>query len=85
MNISADEPVRWWCVAEEKVALKLGNTGLEQVLEVRNRRPELTEVALPGRGAPAGLLERADLVTEMKLLRHPFREQGVKAQRGIEF
>jgi cob(I)alamin adenosyltransferase len=30
-------------------------------------------------------LERADLVTEMKLLRHPFREQGVKAQRGIEF
>jgi cob(I)alamin adenosyltransferase len=30
-------------------------------------------------------VERADLVTEMKLLRHPFREQGVKAQRGIEF
>ena len=45
----------------------------------------LTHVALTGRGAPAGLLERADLVTEMKLLRHPFREQGVKAQAGIEF
>jgi cob(I)alamin adenosyltransferase len=30
-------------------------------------------------------VERADLVTEMKLVRHPFREQGVKAQRGIEF
>jgi cob(I)alamin adenosyltransferase len=30
-------------------------------------------------------VERADLVTEMKMVRHPFREQGVKAQRGIEF
>jgi cob(I)alamin adenosyltransferase len=42
-------------------------------------------VALTGRGAPPALLECADLVTEMKLVRHPFREQGVKAQRGIEF
>jgi cob(I)alamin adenosyltransferase len=48
-------------------------------------RPPLTHVALTGRGAPPALLERADLVTEMKLLRHPFREQGVKAQAGIEF
>jgi cob(I)alamin adenosyltransferase len=70
---------------EVNVALKLGYLELEQVLEGLNRRPELTHVALTGRGAPAGLLERADLVTEMKLLRHPFREQGVKAQRGIEF
>jgi cob(I)alamin adenosyltransferase len=42
-------------------------------------------VALTGRGAPPALRERAALVTEMKLVRHPFREQGVKAQRGIEF
>jgi cob(I)alamin adenosyltransferase len=42
-------------------------------------------VVLTGRGAPESVLERADLVTEMKLVRHPFREQGVKAQRGIEF
>ncbi len=70
---------------EVNVALKLGYLELEQVLEGLDRRPELTHVALTGRGAPAALLERADLVTEMKLLRHPFREQGVKAQRGIEF
>jgi len=38
-----------------------------------------------GRGAPKELVEKADLVTEMKLLHHPFREQGVKAQVGIEF
>ena len=70
---------------EVNVALKLGYLGIEQVLAGLNLRPELTHVALTGRGAPPQLLERADLVTEMKLVRHPFREQGVKAQRGIEF
>ena len=70
---------------EVNVALKLGYLGIEQVLAGLELRPELTHVALTGRGAPPQLLERADLVTEMKLVRHPFREQGVKAQRGIEF
>ena len=70
---------------EVNVALKLGYLELAQVLEGLALRPPLTHVALTGRGAPAGLLERADLVTEMNLLRHPFREQGVKAQAGIEF
>ncbi len=70
---------------EVNVALKLGYLGIEQVLAGLEMRPELTHVALTGRGAPPQLLERADLVTEMKLVRHPFREQGVKAQRGIEF
>jgi cob(I)alamin adenosyltransferase len=70
---------------EVNVALKLGYLAVEQVLEGLALRPELTHVALTGRGAPAALLEQADLVTEMKLVRHPFREQGVKAQRGIEF
>ena len=70
---------------EVNVALKLGYLGIEQVLAGLDLRPELTHVALTGRAAPPQLLERADLVTEMKLVRHPFREQGVKAQRGIEF
>ncbi|WP_087069173.1 cob(I)yrinic acid a,c-diamide adenosyltransferase [Cyanobium sp. NIES-981] len=70
---------------EVNVALKLGYLELEQVLEGLALRPPLTHVALTGRGAPAGLLERADLVTEMTLVRHPFREQGVKAQAGIEY
>ena len=70
---------------EVNVALKLGYLAVEQVIEGLALRPPLTHVALTGRGAPAALLERADLVTEMKLLRHPFREQGVKAQPGIEF
>ena len=70
---------------EVNVALKLGYLGLDQVLEGLALRPPLTHVALTGRGAPPGLIERADLVTEMKLVRHPFREQGVKAQAGIEY
>ncbi|MDI9405854.1 MAG: cob(I)yrinic acid a,c-diamide adenosyltransferase [Chitinophagaceae bacterium] len=70
---------------EVNVALKLGYLEVEEVLSGLNLRPELTHVALTGRGAPPALLQRADLVTEMKLVRHPFREQGVKAQQGIEY
>ena len=70
---------------EINVALKLGYLEPERVLEGLALRPPLTHVALTGRGAPATLLERADLVTEMKVVRHPFREQGVKAQAGIEY
>jgi cob(I)alamin adenosyltransferase len=70
---------------EINVALKLGYLEPERVLEGLALRPPLTHVALTGRGAPAALLERADLVTEMKVVRHPFREQGVKAQAGIEY
>jgi cob(I)alamin adenosyltransferase len=70
---------------EVTVALKLGYLEIAQVLDGLERRPPLTHVALTGRGAPAALLERADLVTEMRQIRHPFREQGVRAQAGIEY
>ena len=81
----ADASRRLVVLDEVNVALKLGYLAVEQVLEGLALRPPLTHVALTGRGAPSALLERADLVTEMKLVRHPFREQGVKAQAGIEF
>ena len=70
---------------ELNVALKLGYIDVNTVLAGLMERPELTHVAVTGRGAPKQLVEKADLVTEMKLLHHPFREQGVKAQEGIEF
>ncbi len=81
----ADERRKLVVLDEVNVALKLGYLAVEQVIEGLALRPPLTHVALTGRGAPPALLERADLVTEMKLVRHPFREQGVKAQAGIEF
>jgi len=81
----ADAACRLVVLDEVNVALKLGYLELDALLEGLARRPPLTHVALTGRGAPQGLVERADLVTEMKLIRHPFREQGVKAQAGIEY
>ncbi|WP_298613413.1 cob(I)yrinic acid a,c-diamide adenosyltransferase [uncultured Thermosynechococcus sp.] len=70
---------------EINVALKLDYLRVTQVLEGLSRKPEMTHVILTGRGAPPALIDAADLVTEMTLIKHPFREQGIKAQPGIEF
>ena len=70
---------------EVNIALKHGFLSPEQVLVGLEAKPEDTHVILTGRGAPQALIDKADLVTEMKLIKHPFREQGVKAQAGIEF
>tara|TARA_B100001996_G_scaffold219038_1_gene168414 strand:- start:98 stop:790 length:693 start_codon:yes stop_codon:yes gene_type:complete len=67
------------------VAIKLGYINEDEVIKGINLRPELTHVVLTGRGASKNLIDSADLVTEMKLIHHPFREQGVKAQEGIEY
>ena len=80
-----DGAVKLVLLDELNVALKLGYIDAETVIAGLNERPELTHVAVTGRGAPAALVERADLVTEMTLVHHPFREQGVKAQAGIEY
>ncbi|HIK31520.1 MAG TPA: cob(I)yrinic acid a,c-diamide adenosyltransferase [Oscillatoriales cyanobacterium M59_W2019_021] len=70
---------------EINVALKLGYLQVEEILAGLDGKPEETHVILTGRGAPPALIDRADLVTEMTLVKHPFREQGIKAQPGIEF
>ncbi|HEY9764707.1 MAG TPA: cob(I)yrinic acid a,c-diamide adenosyltransferase [Trichocoleus sp.] len=70
---------------EVNIALKHGFLSTEQVLAGLAEKPEQTHVILTGRGAPQALIDQADLVTEMKMVKHPFREQGVKAQPGIEF
>jgi cob(I)alamin adenosyltransferase len=70
---------------EINVALKLGYLETDTVLSGLATKPADSHVILTGRGAPAALIEHADLVTEMTLVKHPFREQGVKAQPGIEF
>ena len=70
---------------EINIALKLGYLDVQDVLAGLEKKPAESHVILTGRGAPAALIEHADLVTEMTLVKHPFREQGVKAQPGIEF
>jgi cob(I)alamin adenosyltransferase len=70
---------------EINVALKLGYLPVEEVLAGLEQKPAESHVILTGRGAPTPLIDKADLVTEMTLVKHPFREQGVKAQPGIEY
>ena len=70
---------------EVNVALKLGYLNVQDVLAGLAQKPAESHLILTGRGAPKELIEQADLVTEMTLVKHPFREQGIKAQPGIEF
>lgn len=56
----------------------------EKVLDLIKIRPPQLHLVLTGRSAPQNLIDAADLVTEMKLIKHPF-QRGIKAQRGIEF
>ena len=69
---------------ELNIVLRYDYLPLEEVLEaLRGKRPDL-HVVVTGRNAPEALIEAADLVTEMKLVKHPFRE-GIKGQRGVEY
>ncbi|MDJ0675943.1 MAG: cob(I)yrinic acid a,c-diamide adenosyltransferase [Calothrix sp. MO_167.B42] len=70
---------------EVNVAVKLGYLQAGEILAGLKQKPDDNHVILTGRGAPQALIDAADLVTEMNLVKHPFREQGVKAQPGIEF
>ena len=65
------------------VAMNLGLLPAQDVLDMLEARPRGVELVLTGRGAAARLLRRADLVTEMRNVRHYF-DRGVKARKGIE-
>jgi cob(I)alamin adenosyltransferase len=65
-------------------AMHYGWIPVEDVLEVLRNRPEMLHIIITGRNAPPELVEFADLVTEMTLVKHPYHE-GIKAQPGIEF
>ncbi|UVT20597.1 MAG: cob(I)yrinic acid a,c-diamide adenosyltransferase [Nitrospira sp.] len=69
---------------EFNIALQHDYVGLQEVLPVLRDRPPMQHVVITGRGAPAKLIDEADLVTEMKQVKHPFR-RGIKAQPGVEF
>jgi cob(I)alamin adenosyltransferase len=65
-------------------AMHAGLVPLDEVLELVRTKPRHLHLVLTGRNAPPALVEAADLVSEVRPIRHPF-EQGIKAQRGIEF
>ncbi|MCQ2029658.1 cob(I)yrinic acid a,c-diamide adenosyltransferase [Stutzerimonas zhaodongensis] len=69
---------------ELNIALKYGYLDLAPVLADIESRPLLQHVVVTGRGAPPGLIEAADTVTEMNVIKHAFKA-GVKAQKGVEY
>ena len=69
---------------EFNIALQHGYVSVDEVLPRLTTRPPMQHIVITGRGAPPELMEAADLVTEMKQVKHPFRK-GVKAQPGVEF
>jgi cob(I)alamin adenosyltransferase len=85
LKFLTDPEYRLVLLDEVNVALKKDYLSVEQVLEGIGRRPEGTHVVLTGRNAPEALIERADLVTEMTLVKHPLKSQRIRAQAGIEF
>ncbi|MBC8449152.1 MAG: cob(I)yrinic acid a,c-diamide adenosyltransferase [Chloroflexi bacterium] len=69
---------------EVNVALDYGLIGLDDVLTVLDARPEHVELVLTGRGAHLEIIQRANLVTEMLAIKHPY-DAGTVGRRGIEY
>jgi cob(I)alamin adenosyltransferase len=80
----ADPSYRMVLLDELNIVLRYGYLAVEEVIATLQAKPRDLHVVVTGRSAPAELIEIADLVTEMTLVKHPFRA-GVKAQKGIEF
>ena len=80
-----DESNRMVLLDEVNIALRYDYIPLAEVLSfLAEEKPAMTHVVLTGRNAADELMEMADLVTEMSLIKHPFRS-GIKAQIGVEF
>jgi len=70
---------------EINIAIRYDYVPIAEVIDfLKTEKPEMTHVVLTGRGAHPELIDLADLVTEMELVKHPFRS-GIKAQIGVEF
>ncbi len=65
--------------------IRYGWLDVQEVVDVLKRRPRMVHVILTGRDAQPELVEIADLVTEMNDIKHPYRDQGIMAQKGVEF
>ena len=70
---------------EINIAIRYEYLDIAEIVDfLQTEKPEMTHVVLTGRNAAESLIEIADLVTEMAVVKHPFR-QGIKAQKGVEF
>lgn len=77
--------IRLVLLDEINIALRYDYLDIAEVVNfLRDEKPPMTHVVLTGRNAKAELIDIADLVTEMTMIKHPFRS-GIKAQPGVEF
>ena len=80
-----DKKIQFILLDEINIALRYKYIDIDEVVDfLVNSKPFMTHVVLTGRNADPKLIEISDLVTEMNLIKHPFKN-GIKAQRGIEF
>lgn len=80
------DPTYALVIADElNIVLRYDYLPVEEVLEAVTARAEMKHFIITGRNAPQALIDAADLVTEMTEVKHPFRTQNVRAQKGIEF
>ena len=84
-DLIRDERIRMVLLDEINIALRYEYLDLDEVVAfLRDEKPVMTHVVLTGRNAREPLIEIADLVTDMAVVKHPFRA-GIKAQPGVEF
>jgi cob(I)alamin adenosyltransferase len=84
-QLISDARVRMVVLDEINIALRYDYLDINEVVSfLQNSKPPLTHVVLTGRNAKQELIDAADLVTEMTLVKHPFRS-GIKGQPGVEF
>jgi len=69
---------------EANVAMHLGLLSVRELIEVLRNKPPYVEVVLTGRHAPKEIIDLADLVTEMREIKHPYT-RGIQARKGIEY
>jgi cob(I)alamin adenosyltransferase len=81
----SDDSYNMVILDELNIILKHQYLGLDEVLPTLTGRRQDLHVVVTGRHAPQELIDAADLVSEVKVVKHPYKEQGIKAQKGVEF
>ena len=84
LELLADDRYQLVIFDELSYVIKYNFLSVDEVLEGLKRKPPRTHVVITGRDAPPALLEAADLVTEMREIKHPY-QAGMKAQPGIDY
>ncbi|TRW96731.1 cob(I)yrinic acid a,c-diamide adenosyltransferase [Paracoccus sp. M683] len=85
-DLIRDPDIRLVLLDEINIAIRYDYLDVDRIVAfLQAEKPPMTHVILTGRHARPALIEAADLVSEMTEVKHPFKSQGIVAQRGVEF